>query len=117
MEEEEELIDSNGDLPLRKRFKYKNINTKSYYQEVKRVNFNNTNASYGGLQNVHVFSFHKKYSTELKTKYDKSEPYFDEWMTVLGKQGPELDASLFQQNNPRVISNVKEITEESSIST
>ena len=51
------------------------------------------NASYGGLQKVHVLSLCNKYSK--KTKYDKPFPYVDAWVTVLAKQRPECDASLF----------------------
>ena len=44
------------------------------------------NVSYGGLRKMAALRLCNKYSKESEAKFDRTFPWFDAWVTVLGKQ-------------------------------
>ena len=98
-------------MPDKKRFRPEDINNKEYMLEVKRTILNNLDK--GRLYKVHVLSFHTKFSKELKFGYSRTDPYFDAWMCVLGKQRPEFDVREFRNHHPSVMKKIIEENEKS----
>ena len=107
-ETEDEITSSYEFLPPLKRFKCEDINSKEYFKEVKGIIFNNMD-SCGSLSKLSVLNFHTKYRKEFKWNYDRADPLFDGWMTIVGKQRPEFDVQMFKQYNPSVSEKADEI--------
>ena len=101
-------------LPPLKRFKCEDINSKEYFKEVKGIIFDNMD-SCGSLSKLSVLNFHTKYRKEFKWNYDRADPLFDGWMTIVGKQRPEFDVQMFKQNNPSVSEKADEIRAKCSV--
>ena len=66
------------------------MQSKEYFKEVKRIIFNDMD-SYGSLSQLSVLNFHNKYRKELKRNYNRADPLFDAWMSIMGKQRPQFD--------------------------
>ena len=107
-ETEDEITSSYEFLTPLKRFKCEEINSKEYFQEIKRIIFNNMNL-YGSLSKLSVFNVHTKCRKEPERIYHRADPLFDAWITIAGKQCPEFDVQMFKQNNPSVSEKVDEI--------
>ena len=107
-ETEDEINSSYEFLPPLKRFKCKDINSKEYFKEVKRIIFNDMDL-WGSLGKLSVLNFHTKYRKELKRNYDRADHLFDAWMTITGKHSLEVDVQMFKQNKPSVSEKVDEI--------
>ena len=86
-------------LPDQKKFRKADINSKEYMQEVYRVIINNMDAK-GKLQKINRVAFETKYHKEMKGNYIRPDPYFDAWMSVLGKQRKVFKPSLLVKFYP-----------------